>query len=105
MAWFEKHFNCVIRRLHSYGGGGEYVTMKSFLEGKGTEHYTTTPHSPNQNPIAERMNRTLVESTRSMMESASLSGLFWAEAITHAAQILNLFPLKDLGNRYPYELM
>lgn len=104
MAWFERRFHCVIRRLHS-DGGGEYVGMKSLLEEKGIEHYKTPPHSPNQNPIAERMNRTLVESARSMMESSSLPRVFWAEAITHAAHIRNLFPLRHLENRSPYEVM
>ena len=47
-------------------GGGEYVNsdMKTFFEKHGIRHETTTPDTPEQNGVAERYNRTLLESVR-----------------------------------------
>lgn len=85
-AWIERRFECKIKRLHC-DGGGEYVAMKTYLLEAGIELEMSPPYSPNMNPIAERANRTLCESARSMLEHASLSRVFWAEAILHAAKL------------------
>ena len=45
----------------------------------------SVPHSPEQNGVAERMNRTLMESARSMLSHAGLSNRYWAEAVATAA--------------------
>ena len=49
--------------------GGEYVSneMKSFLKKEGVSHELTVPKTPEQNGVAERLNRTLVEAVRSML--------------------------------------
>ena len=48
--------------------GGEYVSkdFQAYLASKGIEHQLTVPHSPQQNGVAERLNRTLMESARSI---------------------------------------
>ena len=48
--------------------GGEYVSndLVNWCESKGINLQYTAPHSPEQNSIAERMNRTLVELVRAM---------------------------------------
>ena len=50
-------------------GGGEYTSAKfeNFLKQKGIRHEISAPYSPQQNGVAEQMNRTLVESARSML--------------------------------------
>lgn len=80
LVWFERKFDCVIKRLHS-DGGGEYVALKCFLVERGIEFTHSPPYSPNQNAISERANRTLVEATRAMLARASLPKKFWAEAV------------------------
>ncbi len=42
--------------------GGEYLSeeFKQYLKTKEIHHELTVPHSPEQNGVAERMNRTLV---------------------------------------------
>ena len=50
------------------------------------------PYSPEQNGVAERMNRTLVEYARAMIAHAGLSNSYWAEAIATAAYIRNRMP-------------
>ena len=43
--------------------GGEYLSsaFQNYLKEKGIRHELTVPHSPQQNGVSERMNRTLVE--------------------------------------------
>ena len=55
--------------------GGEYLSsaFQNYLKEKGTRHELTVPHSPQQNGVSERMNRTLVESASSMIAHAGLS--------------------------------
>ena len=89
-AWIERKHDCRIKRLHS-DNGGEYIAMKAYLRQQGIEQTTSPSYSPNQNAIAERANRTIVECARSMLYHASLPRKFWAEAVVHAAKIGNIF--------------
>ena len=86
--------------------GGEYLSteFQNYLKVKGIRHELTVPHSPQQNGVAERMNRTLVESARSMIAHAGVSNIFWAEAISTAAYVRNRLPTTALKeNETPYE--
>ena len=86
--------------------GGEYLSsaFQNYLKEKGIRHELTVPHSPQQNGVSERMNRTLVESARSMIAHAGLSNIFWAEAISAAAYVRNRLPTRVLKEREtPYE--
>ena len=47
------------------------------------------PYKPQQNGIAERRNRILMDMMRSMMAYADLQIIFWEEALSIAAYILN----------------
>ena len=82
--------DCKIKTLRT-DNGGEYMSaeFQNFLKEKGIHHETTVPHSPQQNGIAERMNRTLQEAALSMILHAGLSKNFWAEAVCSAAYIRN----------------
>jgi hypothetical protein len=61
--------------------GGEFVNckMEEFLSSKGILHQKTVPYSPQQNGVAERMNRTLAERTRAMLCDTGLPKKFWGE--------------------------
>ena len=71
--------------------GGEYVSQEfeTYLKSRGKRHELMVPHSPQQNGVAERMNRTLMESARSMLAHAGLPDSYWAEAVTAAAYLRN----------------
>ena len=81
---------CKIKTLRT-DNGGEYTSteFQDFLKEKGILHVTTVPHSPQQNGVAERMNRTLQEAALSMILHAGLSKAFWAEAVCNAAYVRN----------------
>ena len=54
--------------------GGEYLSkdFESYLKSKGINHELSAPYSPAQNGVAERFNRTLMESARAIMTQAEL---------------------------------
>ena len=85
-------------------GGGEYTSAKfeNFLKQKGIQHEVTAPYSPQQNGVAERMNRTLVEAARSMIFNAGLSKAYWGEAVATAAYVRNRVVTSSTGVT-PYE--
>ena len=86
-----------IKRLQT-DNGGEYVSkeFESYLKSRKIFRELTVQHSPEQNGVAERMNRTLVESAGSMLSHAGLPKSFWAEAISTAAYIRNRMPTEAI---------
>ncbi len=85
--------------------GGEYTSNKfeGYLREEGIRHERTVPKTPEQNGVAERLNRTLVESARSMLLDANLSKSYWAEAISTAVYLRNRCPTKAVLRMTPFE--
>ena len=71
--------------------GKEYLCEKfqSYLRKEGICFQCTVGYAPEQNGIAERMNRTLVEACRSMLSESGLPKTLWAEAIDTANYVYN----------------
>ena len=87
-------------------GGGEYVghDFEQYLVNKGIHHQLTVRYSPQQNGVAERYNRTICESARSMVFEADLSKRFWAEAVATAVYTKNRLPTAAISAKStPYE--
>ena len=61
-------------------------------------------YTPEQNGVAERMNRTLVESARSMIHAQGLGQEYWAEAVVAAAYIRNRVISRSTYGKSPYHL-
>jgi len=57
----------------------------------------------NLNGVAERLNRTLVETAHSMLLDAKLSKEFWAEAVQTAVYLKNRSPSRSLRGMTPHE--
>ncbi|KAI3815569.1 hypothetical protein L1987_15241 [Smallanthus sonchifolius] len=62
-------------------------TLTCFCESKGIERQYSAPRTPQQNGVAERRNRTLIESARSMLADSKLPLTFWAEAVSTACYV------------------
>lgn len=79
-----------IKRLRS-DNGTEFVNsaMRKICKDAGIVHETTVPYTPQQNGTAERMNRTIVERSKCMLDDADLGKEFWAEAVHHATYLIN----------------
>ncbi|CAI7910563.1 unnamed protein product [Closterium sp. NIES-54] len=86
-------------------GGGEFVNaeLEKWMKSKGIKHDVTTPYTPQQNRAAERLNRTLVEAVRSLLQHSKLGSEWWGEASSLAAWIRNCLPMKVLPEMTPFE--
>ena len=62
------------------------------------------PHTPQQNGVAERKNKTLVECARNMMKGKNISNGFWVEAINTTVYLKNRSPTKILDLKTPFEV-
>jgi len=85
--------------------GGEYFpeSFNRFCEDNGIIHQRTAPYTPQQNGVAERKNRSLVDMINAMLMNAKLPLNLWGEALLTACHVYNKIPLKRLGGS-PYEL-
>ncbi|KAJ9536784.1 hypothetical protein OSB04_un000008 [Centaurea solstitialis] len=96
------HLSMIILDIAMTDRGGEYYNPRYF-ESTGIVHQVTAPYTPQQNGIAERKNRTLMEMVNSMMSYSGLSSGFWGEALLTSCYILNRVPSKR-SQKTPYEL-
>lgn len=102
----EAHFNIKIVNLYC-DNGREYLLndFKDFCSQKGITFHLTVPYTPQQNGVAERMNRTITEKARAMICSACLDKSFWGEAVLTATYLINRIPTKAIKtNKTPYEM-
>ncbi|CAM9000198.1 unnamed protein product [Rhodiola kirilowii] len=85
------------------GGEHELREFKEYCAVNGVRMEKTFKGTPQQNGIAERMNRTLNERARSMRLKCGLPKMFWAEAVNTAAYLINREPSAPLENGIPEE--
>lgn len=64
----------------------------------------TTPYNPQQNGVAKRMNKTLIDRAQSMLSSVNLEQRFWAEVVHTACYLVNRSPTSALVDKTPYEV-
>lgn len=72
-----------------------------FCEAKGIQRHRTCAYTPQQNGVAERMNRTLMEKVRSILSDSGLPKKFWAEATHTSAVLINKTPSSALNFDIP----
>ncbi|GMF27787.1 unnamed protein product [Phytophthora fragariaefolia] len=63
------------------------------------------PYSPQQNGLAERMNRTFVEMARAMMHYMEVDRQWWGEAVMTAAHIVNRVLNTARRGKSPFEVL
>ncbi|XP_072064284.1 uncharacterized protein [Arachis hypogaea] len=74
-----------------------------YLQEHGIVAQYTMPGTPDQNGVAERRNRTLLDMVRSMLSNSNLPLSLWSEALKTAAYILNRVPTNAVS-KTPFEL-
>ena len=83
-------------KIFCMDGRGEYFSSKftAYLKNIRILHKKTNPRTPQENGVAERVNRTLVTMTIAMLKpvEAQLGRSTWPYAIQHAALIKNISP-------------
>jgi hypothetical protein len=72
-------------------GGGEFISkrMSEFMKSLGITQETSAPYCQFQNGVAERSIGIIDDSSRAMLEHASLSSYDWPFAIVHAVYLRN----------------
>ncbi|GKA83705.1 putative ribonuclease H-like domain-containing protein [Tanacetum coccineum] len=80
------------------------IIMNEFYEMKGIRREISVARTPQQNGIAERKNRTLIEAARTMLADSKLPTTFWAEAVNTAFYVQNRMLVIKPNNKTPYEL-
>ncbi|KAL4561418.1 hypothetical protein LXL04_033584 [Taraxacum kok-saghyz] len=100
----EKFFNTPLVSLFT-DNGGEYQGLTSFLQTNGVSHYTTPPHTPEQNGTAERRHRHIVETGLALLHYAGLPLKFWTHAFQTAVYLINRLPTLVLDHQSPFELL
>nr|GEZ63212.1 ribonuclease H-like domain, reverse transcriptase, RNA-dependent DNA polymerase [Tanacetum cinerariifolium] len=71
---------------------------------KGIKREYSNARTPQQNKVAKRKNRTLIEVARTMLADSFLPTTFWAEAVNTACYVLNRVLVTKPLNKTPYEL-
>ncbi|KAJ9564380.1 hypothetical protein OSB04_000346 [Centaurea solstitialis] len=101
----ENKTNLMVKVIRS-DNGTEFknADLNSFCEEKGIERQYSAPRTPQQNGVAERRNRTLIEAARTMLADSKLPITFWAEAVNTACYVQNRVLIVKAKGKTPYEL-
>ncbi|KAI0523320.1 hypothetical protein KFK09_005715 [Dendrobium nobile] len=85
-------------------GGGEFTSheFSAFLLQHGIQRQLSCPHTPEQNGIAERKHRHLLDLARTLLHAAHLPATLWAEAIATANYLVNRLPSSSIENQIPF---
>ncbi|KAL5858125.1 hypothetical protein ACOSQ3_005583 [Xanthoceras sorbifolium] len=104
-ALVEKQTGRKIKRLRT-DNGLEFCQgdFNEFCKNEGIVRHLTVRGTPQQNGVAERMNRTLLEKVRCMLSNSGLSKDFWAEAASTACHLVNRSPSTAIDIKTPEEL-
>ncbi|GJS58514.1 putative ribonuclease H-like domain-containing protein [Tanacetum coccineum] len=78
--------------------------MDDFCREKGIKREYNVARTPQQNGMAERRNKTLIEAARTMLADSKLPTTFWAEAVSTACYVQNRILVVKPHNKTPYEL-
>ncbi|GJV65304.1 putative ribonuclease H-like domain-containing protein [Tanacetum coccineum] len=79
--------------------------MNEFCTKKGIKREYSIARTPQQNGVAERKNRTLIEAARTMLADSLLPIQFWAEAVNTACYVLNRVLVTKPQMKTPYEIL
>ncbi|GJS70918.1 putative ribonuclease H-like domain-containing protein [Tanacetum coccineum] len=78
--------------------------MDDFYKENGIKREYSVARTPQQNGVAERRNRTMIEAARTMLADSNLPTRFWAEAVSTACYVQNRVLVIKPHNKTPYEL-
>jgi transposase InsO family protein len=86
----QNQFQTNIQVFRSDNGKEYFNTMLSdFFRENGIVHQSSCPNTPQQNGVAERKNRHLLEVARALLFSSKVPNYLWGEAVLTAAYLIN----------------
>ncbi len=78
-------------------------SLMIFLRECGIQRQTSAPYTPQQDGVAEWVNRTIMKCARSMIRAQGLDLEFWAKVVNTAIYIKNRCPTKAFDSKTPQE--
>lgn len=87
--------------------GGEFTSneMLEFLTNNGVRHQTSNAYTPQQNGLAERMNRKLLEVVRASLFGMNMPLTYWGEALKSAAYLINRTLSRVIDFKTPFQTL
>eukprot|EP00253_Pinus_taeda_P030110 PITA_30110 len=87
-------------------GGGQFTSNEffDFCEEQGIRRELSTARTPQQNEVVERMNRTVQQMARAMLDESGTPATFWDEAAFAVVIILNKTNVRVNNIQTPHEL-
>lgn len=79
------------------------IRFDQFCKDEGIVRHRTCTYTPQQNGVAERLNRSILNKVRSMLSESGLEPKFWAEAVSTAVYLLNRTPSSVIDFEIPEE--
>jgi hypothetical protein len=104
-------FKCLVENLLSkkikafqFDGGGEFTSnqFKELLSTNGIIHRISCPYTTQQNGLAERKHRHIVETGLTLLAQSKLSLKHWVDAFNTAIYLINRLPTLVLIHQSPY---
>ncbi|RVW89100.1 Retrovirus-related Pol polyprotein from transposon TNT 1-94 [Vitis vinifera] len=98
--------SCVQSQILKSDNAKEYFTnsLSTYLQNHDIIHLSSCVDTPQQNGVAERKNRHLLEVARCLMFSSNVPNYFWGEAILTATYLINRMPSRVLTFQSPRQL-
>ncbi|GJW63934.1 putative ribonuclease H-like domain-containing protein [Tanacetum coccineum] len=106
IAFIENQLNKKVKAIRC-DNGTKFKNSKliELCGSKGIKRDYSNARTPQQNGVAERKNRTLIEAARTMLADSKLPTMFWTEAVSTACYVLNRVLVTSPHNKTPYELL
>ena len=98
----QKETSSFLRTLRT-DRGGEFTSQEfaDFCDVHGIRRQLTAAYTPQQNGVAERKNRTIMNMVRSMLSAKKLPKTFWPEAVNWTVHVLNRSPTFVVQHKTP----
>nr|GEV07350.1 putative ribonuclease H-like domain-containing protein [Tanacetum cinerariifolium] len=106
IALIENQLNKKVKAIRCDNGTGFRNSKLIALCGeKGIKRDYSNARTLQQNGVAERKNKTLIEAARSMLADSKLPTMFWIEAVSTACYVLNRVSITSPHNKTSFELL
>uniref|UniRef100_A0A2N9EIQ9 Integrase catalytic domain-containing protein n=1 Tax=Fagus sylvatica TaxID=28930 RepID=A0A2N9EIQ9_FAGSY len=105
-AMVQTQFSSKIQILRS-DNGGEYINqrLQAYFQQHGLLHETSCSQTPQQNGVAERKNRHILETARALLLGAMVPSCHWGDAVATAVYLINRMPSKILHFKTPLHIL
>ncbi|GKB65562.1 retrovirus-related pol polyprotein from transposon TNT 1-94 [Tanacetum coccineum] len=80
------------------------IPLSLLMSTLGISQNFSSPYTPEQNGVAERKNRTLIEAARTMLSGSVFSKQYWTEAVATACYTQNRSTIMKRHLKTPYEM-